>query len=147
MTQHPHPPQDPAHPTFRSPGQGAVIRFTVQGSVLTNTMVAPTVTINGHRVHVPTGGTAPIPAPPGRHHIQVVSQWLRQYGKADLTVDLQPGQQVDVFYAAPLHQFAPRGAIGFTPQKKAGLWMLIGIVVGVVLVIALLFGVLPALLG
>lgn len=108
-------------------------------------MVAPTVTLNGHSVGVPTGGTAPITAPPGRHQVEVVSQWLRAYGQASLTVDLQPGQRVDVFYAAPYHQFS-KGAIGFEPQKRQGLGALLGILGGVVLLL-LLLTVVPALLG
>lgn len=138
----PHAQQSPAG----QPGPGGVIDFTVQGSVLTNNMVAPTVTINGHRVNVPTGGNAPIPAPPGRHHIEVYSQWLRRYGQAAITVDVQPGQRVPVFYAAPFHQFSGKGAIGLEPQKRPGLGGLLAII-GVFLLIIVLIVAVPLLAG
>lgn len=147
--QQPYQPQPgygppPPPPNGGPPPPGGVINLTVQGSVLTNSMVPPTLTINGHRVDLPQSGSRQIPAPAGMHHLQVASQWLRTYGQAELTVQVAPGQRVDVFYAAPFHQFAT-GNLGFEPQAKKGKGCLIGLLAVLALIVigsilAIVFG-------
>jgi hypothetical protein len=81
-----------------------------------------------------------VPVWAGPNRVEVYSQWMRQYGQAELTVDIAPGQVVPVFYAMPWHQFT-RGSIGFEKQKRHGAGALFGIagaLVGVVLVVILL---------
>jgi hypothetical protein len=121
-----------------------MLKFTVQGNALTSNMVPPTVTIDGHPAPAPSmGGSVSIPIPPGPHHIEVYSQWLRKYGQASLAVNVQPNTELEVFYAPPFHQFS-KGAMGFTPQKRAGVGILIGIlaVVVVIILLAVIAGVL-----
>lgn len=134
MTQPPQPPVDP---------HAGWLQLTLQGSVLTSSVVPPTVRLNGHQV--PTSyGLNTIPLPAGRWHIDVHCQWLRQFGQAALDFDLAPGQQVPVFYAAPLHQFTT-GTIGFEKQKRKGVGCFVLLLA--VLVVALALIVAAAILG
>ncbi len=139
----PPPAQDPHHPAPGwaaatappdAPPGGGIINLTVQGSVMSSSFVPPSLTINGHRVGLPSSGTQRIPAPAGVHHLVVSCQWIRTYGQAELSVHVAPGQQVDVFYAAPMHQFTT-GSIGFEPQTRKGK----GFVFGLLGVMALIF--------
>lgn len=112
----------------------ATLKFTVQGNALTSNMVAPTLTIDGFNAPTPSmGGSAMIPIRSGQHHLQVHSQWLRQYGQASLDVVVQPRSELEVFYAPPFHQFTT-GALGFQPQQRKGLGCLVGLLVGIVAV-------------
>lgn len=125
MTQ-PPPPQD----------LGA-IELHLQGSMMTSNLVPPSVTVNGYPVPTKYGINV-IPMPPGRHRVDVWSQWLKKFGQADLEVDVQAHQPTRVFYAVPYHQFS-RGSIGLEKQKRKGAAVMIGIVavaalVGVLLV-------------
>ena len=103
------------------PAQGqptGVVRLTIQGSEMTSNMIVPSCTINGHTV--PTRyGVQDLVVWPGRNHVALQAQWMRTYGQAAIDVDVAPGQVVEVFYAAPLHQFT-KGAIGLTKQSRPG---------------------------
>lgn len=123
-----------------------MLRFTMSGSVLTNSMVAPTVTLDGYRLNVTSAsGSFDFPVPAGQHRLHAHGQWMKRYGNADIDFTIAPGQFVEIFYAAPLHQFADKGAIGFTPQAKPGKGFLIGLIIAV-FVIVLLLALLPILL-
>jgi hypothetical protein len=95
----------------------------------------PSIRLNGHRMQS-RYGTVDYPVPPGPWHIDADCQWMRTYGQAALDVSVAPGQIVEVFYAAPWHQFA-RGRMGFTPQKRPGLWAFL-VPLAVIVVIAAL---------
>jgi hypothetical protein len=96
-----------------------IIRLTIQGSVMTSNMITPTCRINGHPV--PTRyGAQDLTVWAGPNHLDLEAQWMRTYGQAAIDVDVAPGQVVEVFYAAPLHQFA-RGNIGLVKQSRPGL--------------------------
>ncbi len=128
MTYPPLPPPPPPRPD----PQTGWLHLTIQGNVMTSSLVPPTVRLNGY--HVPTSyGLNVIPLPAGRWHVDVHAQWLRQYGQAALVVDLAPGQQVPVFYAMPMHQFTT-GSIGFEKQRRRG----VAVFTGLMLVLALL---------
>ncbi|MGJ6979654.1 hypothetical protein ACSDQ9_03865 [Aestuariimicrobium soli] len=118
------PPQQSMAPT----DQG-FIEFTMQGNAFTSSMVVPTLTIDGHRVNARYGLNT-IPVPSGPHHISVVGHWMRAYGQAELDLQVGPGEHVPVYYAAPFHQFTT-GNIGHEPQKKKGLGLLLGLVIGI----------------
>lgn len=112
------------------------IRLTIQGSVMTSNMIAPTATINGHPV--PTGyGTQNLSVWPGRNHLALQAQWLRTYGQAAIDVDVAPGQVVDVWYAAPMHQFTT-GSIGLTKQPRKGMGCFVTLMAGIVLFLILI---------
>jgi len=107
------------------PAMGA-IRLTIQGSVLTSNMITPKVRINGYQV--PSRyGLQDIPVYAGPTHLDVDARWLRTYGQASLDVAVAPDQVVEVFYAAPVHQFTT-GSIGFTRQRRKGVGTLLGLV-------------------
>jgi hypothetical protein len=80
-------------------------------------MIVPSCTISRHTV--PTRYGCRISWCGRRNHVALQAQWMRTYGQAAIDVDVAPGQVVEVFYAAPLHQFT-KGAIGLTKQSRPG---------------------------
>ncbi|MEU4386859.1 hypothetical protein [Promicromonospora sp. NPDC023805] len=120
----------------------ATLSFTVQGSVMTSNLVAPTLTIDGHLAPLPIVGNRTFAIMSGRHRLQVHSQWMRRYGHAAIDVDIAPGQTLEVFYAPPYHQFSDDGAMGLNPQARKGR----GFLVGTWAFVVLLVFVMPALM-
>ncbi len=133
-TPAPHQPGTPPHPGSALPPPG-FLALTIQGSVLTSNINTPSVVLDGRPVPVQYGFNS-IPVIPGRHHVHVHGEWMRRYGQADLMVDVAAGQQVPVFYRAPVHQFTT-GNIGHVPQPAKGVGVLIGIMVLLVACITL----------
>ena len=109
------------------------LKLTIQGSMMTSNMLTPTVMVNGARVRAEYGENV-IPVYAGPTHVDISAQWLITYGQASLQADVPEGHTVEMFYAAPLHQFA-RGAIGFEKQKRPGK-VLFAVIVTFVLLIA-----------
>lgn len=107
------------------PGYGAVL-LTMQGSALTATPNSPTVQIDGHPVPGTYGATL-YPLRPGRHHVRLHMQWMRQFGQAEIPVDVVAGQTVPVYYAPPWHQFTT-GSIGHHQQQRKGLGVMVAII-------------------
>ena len=124
------------------PGPTGWIALTVQGNSLTSNMIAPSVRLNGYRVPANYGSNV-YPVPPGRWHLDVHCNWLRQYGEAALDCDVAEGQTVPVFYVPPYHMFRG-GDIGYESQKRRGVLGLAlslgaaAIVVGAYIVLTLL---------
>lgn len=118
------------------PGHGAIL-LTLQGNALT-TGLTPAVHLDGHRVSGAFGPTL-YPLRPGRHRVDVHTQWLRRYGQAGMEVDVREGQVVPVSYAVPWHQFTT-GSIGHETQKRKGVGVLVAMLAVVVLVVALCVG-------
>jgi len=106
------------------------LRLTLQGSVMTSSLLTPAVTINGYRVPARYGENV-IPVHAGPTRVDVSCQWLVRFGEATLETTVPEGGQVLAWYAAPMHQFS-RGAIGYERQKRPGV---VGFVVGLVLVL------------
>lgn len=102
------------------------LRVHLQGSVLTSSMITPTLCLNGQPVRA-SYGPNDYQLPPGQYHVSAYAQWMRQYGQAAVDVALQPGQSVEVFYAAPVTQFQT-GSMGFTKQRRKGGWLLFAII-------------------
>lgn len=118
----------------QGPPMGA-LHFTVQGSAFTSNMIPPTLHLNGYPVPVKYGLNV-IPMPAGPVHVEVYSQWMRQYGQASLDCTVQPNQVVPVFYASPFHQFTT-GSIGHEKVKRKGIGAIYGLIGFVFAVIAL----------
>lgn len=122
----------------QQPGQSGpppgYLHLTIQGSAMTSNMLTPNVIIDGR--HYPASyGSNTFPLPPGPHQLEMYAQWMRKYGQAQLQFNVAPGQQVPVFYRAPLHQFTT-GSIGHekqSPKGKGCLFAIIGIVVLMIL--------------
>ncbi len=121
-------------------GQVGWVRLHLQGSALVS-MITPTVLINGHPVPASYGENL-LPVWPGPNTVAARSQWLWEYGKAAVTVDVAPGQVVDLWYAAPLSTFTS-GSMGPTKQRHKGLGLLLGLGVAIALaiVVVILFAV------
>lgn len=111
-------------------GHGALM-LTIQGSALT-VGLTPTVRIDGYPVPA-TYGPNFYPLRPGRHRVDVHTQWLRQFGQAGMEADIREGLTVPGFYAVPLHQFTT-GSIGHVKQSRKGIWTLIAFLVLFVLI-------------
>ena len=111
----------------------AWVRLTLQGSPMTSSMITPAVSVNGYRV-VAHYGENLVPVWAGPNRVDISCHWLTRFGEATLELDVPPGAQVPVFYAAPLHQFS-KGAIGFERQRRPGRTGLVGMLAAVVLVV------------
>ena len=117
----PPPGPPPAEQPEQPPAQPPMgwLRLVLQGSVLTSSLIPPTVTINGWRVAVQYGENV-IPVHAGPNRIDVWCKWLKKFGEATLETTVPEGDQVTAYYAAPLQQFS-RGAIGYEKQKRPGM--------------------------
>lgn len=104
------------------PAQG-LMRVKIQGSLMTSNVIVPTLIVDGYQV-ASQYGVNQVPVNPGRHQVELYAQWMRRYGQATMVVDVPAGGAVDVFYAAPWHQFTT-GNIGLTKQSRKGVWVLI----------------------
>ncbi len=89
----------------------------------------PQLTINGQPGPILTWGKMPIDLPPGQHQIQIHVNYLWQVGSASAVIPVNAGQQIDVYYAAPVIVFM-NGAIGPAPQKAPGMGLAIGVLAG-----------------
>jgi hypothetical protein len=119
----------------------AWLRLTLQGSAMTSSLITPAVTVNGYRV-VAHYGENLVPVWAGPNCVDISCQWLMRFGEATLPLQVPPGAQVPVFYAAPWHQFS-KGAIGHERQKRPGLLGLI-VMIAVVLLVVMAISVLVA---
>jgi hypothetical protein len=114
-------------------GPEGTIDLTLQGSALTSNMLTPQVQIDGFPVPA-SYGLNRLPVPAGRHTVSAYATWIVKYGQASYVVDVQPGQSVPVFYAAPMIQFL-KGAMGPTKQKRGGKGVFIGIFAVLLLIV------------
>nr|WP_257907453.1 hypothetical protein [Janibacter limosus] len=112
-------------------GHGALM-LTMQGSRV-SAGLTPTVRIDGYPVPASFGPNF-YPLRPGQHRVDVHAQWMRQYGRAAMGLDIREGQTVPGFYAVPWHQFTT-GSMGHGKQSRKGLGVMIAIVAIVILII------------
>lgn len=129
-----------APPPIAYPQQVATgrLRVHLQGSVLTSSMITPTLLINGSPVKA-TYGLNDYILPSGAYRVSAYAQWMRQYGQASLDVPLFPGQTTEIYYAAPLHQFTT-GSMGFVRQSRKGVPVVVAIIICAVLVMLMALG-------
>lgn len=135
MTTPPPPAaaQPGAHPA--GPGTG-LLRLTLQGNVLLN--MPPRVELNGQHV-VSQNGVNEYHLAPGSWALDVSVQWMRRYGQAHEQVSLAPGEVIELFYAAPLHQFTT-GSLGPTKQKHKGMGVFVALMIVLVVLMVCLCG-------
>ena len=134
----PGPPDPPPPSVPPAPAPGCVV-LTLQGSVMTSNMIPPAVRINGYSMPAKYGENV-YPLAPGSWHIDIHAKWLRTYGEAAIDVQVQSGQTVPVFYAAPLHQFTT-GSIGHVKQPRKGAAVFIALMSVVALFVGLMVAV------
>jgi hypothetical protein len=84
-------------------------------------------------------GRALLPLTPGQHQLHVYTPYYfpPRAGRADYTVDVPPGQFVELEYRAPLFSFS-RGALGPRPQRYPGAGAVIAFISICVLITAIL---------
>lgn len=111
---------------------------------MTSNVITPTLLVDGHQMPSQYGANVH-QVVAGRHRVELYAQWMRRYGQAAMDVDVRPGETVDVFYAAPLHQFTT-GNIGLVKQPRKGLGILIALF-AVILVLCVGLPILAVLLG
>jgi hypothetical protein len=126
----------PAAPQQPPAGAMGLLQLHVQGSMMTTSLIHPSVSIDGYPTQIKYGDN-PFQLLAGRHHIEVYMQYMRKYGQAALDFNIYPNAQVDVWYAGPKHQFAS-GDIGFEPQKAKGMGLMIGMIAVLVFLFVLL---------
>jgi len=142
----PGPPRPPPGAPVPPPPQQPMgwLRLTLQGSMMTSSMITPAVLVNGWRVPAQYGENV-VPVHAGPVRVDVSCQWLTKFGQATLETQVPPGGQVSVFYAAPMHQFS-RGAIGYEKQHRPGV-LGFSVMVGVAVLLVLAIVVLPIAIG
>jgi hypothetical protein len=141
--QQPPPNQPQAPQQYQPQAPMGTLQLTIQGNIMTSSMIPPKVQLNGYPVRVKYGQND-IPVFAGPLHIDVHCEWMRNFGQAAIDFTVQPNQAVPVFYAAPYHQFTT-GSIGHSKVKRKGMGFLVGLM-GAVLAVAVLV-VLVAALG
>ncbi|MFI1991825.1 hypothetical protein [Actinoplanes sp. NPDC020271] len=102
-------------------------------------LVKPVLTIDGQRVRATWKRRIVVPVNPGSHLVHVHLPFLvpPRAGRADLPVELAPGQTAALEYRAPLVTFM-RGALGASPQRYPG--VAAAVAINAVAVTALLAG-------
>ncbi|MGH3763139.1 hypothetical protein [Actinophytocola sp.] len=135
-------------PPPQPPGQAAITINSIQGfggGTLygVNDPDGPTILVNSHPVPA-QWGTSVIPVPPGRHHVRVFVPYRfpKEYGPAEITVDVAPNQNVALEYRAPKWTFS-RGALGPPPQRARGVGaslLALAVIFLVIAIIAVIVG-------
>ncbi|WP_375430096.1 hypothetical protein [uncultured Friedmanniella sp.] len=120
------PQQPPAYPSISGGELVIEARRPFGGGGL---MMSPQITIDGYPAPAVWGRNA-YPAPAGRRHVQVATNYLWRFGGAETDVDVFPGQSSVVHYSGPLITFIG-GRIGPQVQPRAGMaafWAIMGLV-------------------
>src|SRR5262245_38479678 len=89
----------------------------------------PKIFVDGVEIPVRGWGHADLLVPAGRRQVHVYTKyWVpSQAGPADCTVDVPPGEFVELEYRAPLFKWS-HGSLGPPPQRYAGVWPLVAMI-------------------
>lgn len=134
---HPRPPQPPSEGFAPPPGATRIViipSHTPLAALLE--FFGTTVQLNGQPPIMGGWDQIPIDVPPGRHHVRVSTRYRGEYGAAETTVDVRPGETATVYYRSPALSTA-RGAIGSEPQRTPGIRLLWGLAALFVLFLAI----------
>jgi len=117
---------------------GAVLNITTSKPFLAwmLSFTPPRVSLNGQEIKLRWGQNQ-VPIQPGRYDLQVYVPYLWRIGQAGMPVDVYPGAQVPVFYAAPWWAYLA-GSIGHQPVESPGKNLAIGINIGAAVLILLI---------
>ena len=111
------------------PGTGR-LRLTMQKSALTwGALLTPQVRVNGYPIPARWGENV-YDLWVGPNAVDISCQYLWSYGQASARVDVQEGQEQQLFYAPPMFTFM-RGRIGPARQRLPGMvgfWAFFGTV-------------------
>jgi hypothetical protein len=119
------------------PQGGATLSINTKRPVLAWLLILtpPRALLNGQEIRLKWGDNQ-VPVAPGQYHLNVYVPYLWQIGKADLPVQVGPGQTAQVYYAAPWFTMQS-GAMGYQPVEAPG--KVAGIILAIVpLVLVLL---------
>jgi len=101
---------------------------------------SPKVFIDGVEIPAQRWGKADLLVPAGKHQVHVYTKYFfpPRTGPADYTVEVPPGQFVELEYRAPVFSFA-RGSLGPPPQRYRGVWPVVALIGGSLLLLVLMF--------
>jgi hypothetical protein len=101
----------------------------------------PNITVDGQPM-TGTWGRNTIPVAPGAHQVHVHTPYIlpTKVGKAEVMVNVGPGQTAELEYKVPMLIWA-RGSLGPPPQKYNGMWFTWLLLALVILVIVCCCGV------
>ncbi len=106
-------------------------------------LTPPRVLLNGQETRLKWGDNQ-VPVAPGQYQLHVFVPYLWHIGKADLPVQVGPGQTAQVFYAAPWFTTQP-GAMSYQPVEAPGRTM--GIILNILPLVVVVFIVLCCIGG
>lgn len=100
-------------------GATGTMAVMIQGNVMSSNMITPSIRIDGLLMPSQYGMNV-FQVPAGRRTVTMSSQWMREFGRGQLSVDVPAGMQAPlIYYRSPMIQFID-GNIGFEPQKAGG---------------------------
>lgn len=133
------PPQNqPQGPAPTGPQGQLVVHMRKPMGWGSAAMISPSIVIDNFPANTQWEvNTFTVPA--GTRHLRCETKYMWPYGQAARTVDVTPGQTVEVFYASPMVSFGT-GALGFEPQERPGkvaFWLIVGIPLALLLFIVI----------
>lgn len=150
MTAPPPGPRNVGPPSVQPAGQGTIAINSIRG-VGGGTLFGasdpqgPTIVLNGREAPAQWGQIG-IPVPAGRHHVRmfVPYKFPKEYGPAEVTVDVATSQTVHLEYRAPKFTFS-RGALGPPPQKASGVGASLLVTAAIIVVVVVISTIVVAL--
>jgi hypothetical protein len=120
-------------------GQGQlVVNLRKPFGLLSASIMSPNVKIDGYPAPARwEQNVYPIAA--GRHQVQGSTNYLWEYGRAELLVDIAPGQSVEVHYSSPVLTLM-KGRMGFELQPRPGmpvLWAMVAIPIVIMIIVVI----------
>jgi hypothetical protein len=134
--QQPQPTNPYAQPAY--PQGQLILNLRKPFGLLSSSLISPIVKIDGYPATARWEQNS-YPVPAGHRQIEVASNYLWQYGRATMGVDVPSGQAVEVHYSGPVMTFMG-GKLGFTQQPRPGMlafWLIIALPIVLVLIILL----------
>lgn len=127
--------------------QGQLVLHLQKPGMGSGSMISPSVTIDNFPAAAKWEDNV-YTVPAGTRTITCEARYLWPYGQARTSVNVAPGQTVQLFYASPLVSFG-KGAIGPEKQERPGK-AVFGVIIGLlclVILVPILIGVIAAAVG
>lgn len=115
--------------------------------LLSEQLISPSVRINGHPATARWGQNF-YPTHAGHHQIDCASTYMWQFGPQSMTVNIPPGQSVEVHYTGPVVTFGS-GKMGYEEQPRPGFvaWILLISIPVAILLLLVIVGIVAAIAG
>ncbi|WP_170304529.1 hypothetical protein [Microlunatus speluncae] len=142
--QQPQPGQQPQQPVGQSQ---LIVNLRKPFGLLADQMVSPIVRINGHQATARWGQNF-YPTHAGHHQIDCSSNYMWQFGPGSMTLDIPPGQSVEVHYTGPVVTFGS-GRMGYEVQPRPGMvaWIVIISIPVALILLLIVVGIVSAIAG